>query len=120
MILLRLFGFVFVLLSFQTSAHRHPDTFRLIIAFHEKDYMALGGATEATDYINSRWGDNKMISLVRPLGNSIILVELIEGSTSNFNRVIGEISQMPEIRYAEKDYAVDSAADYETNIPSIQ
>ena len=120
MTLLRLFGLVLILFSFQTSADQHLDTSRLIIAFHEEDYMALGGAAEATDYINSRWGEKKMISLVRPLGSSTILVELIEEKISSLNKVIDDLSQMPKIRYVEKDLAVDAAPDFGTKIPSIQ
>ena len=120
MILLRIFGFVLTLLSFQTFADQHLDTSRLIIAFHEEDYMALGGASEATNYINSRWGEQKMISLVRPLGSSTILVELIEGNVPSLNKVIDDLSQMPKIRYVEKDFAVDATSDFESDIPSIQ
>ena len=120
MTLLRLFGFVLILFSFQTFADQHLDTSRLIVTFHEKDYMELGGATEATDYINSRWGDKKMVSLMRPLGSSTILVELVEESIFSLNEVVDELSKMPKIFSVEKDLVVDSASDFETNIPSIQ
>ena len=97
----------------------HLDTSRLIIGFHEKAYMELGGAAEATDYINSQWGDKKMISLVRPMDNSSILVELIEKKVARLNEVIDDLSQMPKVRFVEKDQMVDFMQGNGLGIPSI-
>lgn len=108
-----------ILLTPGAYADEHLDTSRLIIGFHEKAYMDLGGAAEATDYINSQWEDKKMISLVRPMDNSSILVELIQKNVTSLNKVIDDLSRMPNIRYIEKDQMVDFMQGNNPEIPSI-
>ena len=119
MTFLRIFWFSLILFSFHASASQHLDTSRLIIGFHEADYMSLGGAAEATDYINSHWGDKQMIILVRPMGNSTILVELVEADVASLNKVINDLSQMPKIRFVDKEQMAEHFPASNLSIPSI-
>ena len=119
MIFRRLCWLILILLTPKIYADTHLDTSRLIIGFHEKMYQELGGATEATDYINSQWGDKPMIALVRPMNNSTILVELIEENVASLNKVIDDLSRMPKIRFVEKDQMADFMPGNRLDIPSI-
>ena len=119
MTLLRFFWLTLILLSSQAFAADHLDTSRLLVGFHEKDYMEMGGAADATDYINSHWGDKPEVSLVRPMGNSTILIELIKKDISTLNKVIDDLSKMSKIRFVEKDQAATFWPEKNLDIPSI-
>lgn len=119
MTLLRFCCFTLILLASHTFAGGHLDTSRLLVGFHGKDYMEMGGAADATDYINSRWGDKPKISLVRPMGNSTILVELIKEDVSSLNEVIDDLSRMQKIRFVEKELTTNHFPEPNLDIPSI-
>lgn len=120
MYLLRNYWFLLFFISSLAIAEQHDEkTSRLLVGFHKNSYTSLGGALEATDFINSLWGDNKKVSLVRPLGNSTILVEIIDNDSSSLNTVIDSLSQTQEIRFVEKDQPVEFYPKPNTDIPSL-
>ena len=111
----------FIFLLFQpvmASDHQIPS--RLIIGFHEDAYISLGGASEATDYINSQWGDKKPVSLVRPINNAAILVEVQNPDAENLNKIINKLMQMDKIRYVDEDKPVEHFPAQGISIPTLK
>ena len=98
--------------------HQIPS--RLIIGFHKDAYIALGGASEATDYINSQWGDEKPVSLVRPMSNAAILVEVQNPDAENLNKIISKLMQMDKIRYVDEDKPMDHFPAQGISIPTLK
>lgn len=118
--MLTICSLLLALLIPQIHADEHLPDARLLVGFHEQDYMALNGATEAADYINDQLGDKRLISLVRPMGNSTILIALNKANTANLNKVIDQLLQMDKIRFVERDQAMDLLPQQDIDIPSIQ
>ena len=108
-----------VLITPKLHADEHLSNARLLIGFHEKDYISLNGAAEAVDYINEKWGDKQLISLVRPMGNSTILVELNEANATSLNKVIDQLLQMDKIRFVDRDQQVEFMPQPDIGIPTI-
>lgn len=98
----------FGLLAHPILAYDFP-TSRLIIGFHDKAFEELGGAVEATQFIkkniNSQWREKQsvQISLIRPIGNSAILVEVDNPTPVHIRKIISKLIQMNRIRYVNPD-----------------
>ncbi|OED41660.1 hypothetical protein ACH42_13235 [Endozoicomonas sp. (ex Bugula neritina AB1)] len=112
---------LFLIVIFQSViASEYQDPSRLIIGFHKADYLSLGGATGAADYINKQWNDKKPVSLVRPLGNAAILVEIQQQSTKEMNNLINKIIQLDKIKYINEDQPVSHFPSTDLGIPTLQ
>ena len=110
-----------VTLGFQpVIASDHQIPHRLIIGFHEDAYLSLGGASEATDYINSQWGDKKPVSLVRPLSNSAILVEVQNPNAENINKIINKLMNIEKVEFVNEDQPMNHFPANNISIPAIQ
>ena len=101
-------------------ASDHPIPSRLIIGFHDDAYMSLGGAQEAINYINKQWGDKNLVSLVRPMGNSTILVEVINSGAPIFAEIIQRLMRLEKIKYVNEDQPVNHFPATDITIPTLQ
>lgn len=80
---------------------------RLIIGFYSDSYHELGGAVEANEYINKHSKSDQPISLVRPIGNSSILVHINQPSGSQLEKIINQLLLLEKVRYLEIDHIMN-------------
>lgn len=115
--------FLFLLLAFvfqPVIADEYQKSSRLIIGFDSDAYLALGGASQATDYLNAQWVDERPLSLVRPMGNSAILVEVNNPTEEKVNEIINKLMEVDRVRYVNEDQPVSHFPSTELDIPTFQ
>lgn len=112
--------FFFIFTCQPVLASDHPIPSRLIIGFHHDAYRDLGGAKAVTDYINSQWGKQKPVSLVRPMGNSSILVEVNDPDAKALTEITNKLMQLDKIRYVNEDQPVNHYPATDISIPTLQ
>ncbi len=116
----RTLAFSFFLIFQWAAASNLSSETRLIIGFEEIPYLKLGGASEATKYINAQLNNQVTLRLLRPMGNSAILIEIPDSKTDKLPTLMKQIMQINNVQYVDEDTPVTLFAPMDFTTPDSE